>query len=77
VKSCDSDNSFSNELTLQKINIVLFDCSSQLWVSLSTLYGQLLIVLMLTFCLTEVMDNTVKLLTLQVRKIQLAYKSDD
>lgn len=33
---------------------------------LSTLYGQALIILMLAFCLTEVMDNPVKMLTLQV-----------
>ncbi|KAK6626256.1 hypothetical protein RUM43_006563 [Polyplax serrata] len=38
---------------------------SQFWVTLSNIYGQTLIVLMLTFTLTEVMDNSVKLLSLQ------------
>ncbi|KAI5703897.1 hypothetical protein M8J76_004007 [Diaphorina citri] len=38
---------------------------SYFWVLLSTLYGKILIVLMITFCLIEVMDNSVKLLTLQ------------
>lgn len=36
-----------------------------LWVILSSLYGKTLIILMLAFCLIEVMDNSVKLLTLQ------------
>ncbi|KAL0273350.1 UNVERIFIED_CONTAM: hypothetical protein PYX00_006039 [Menopon gallinae] len=38
---------------------------SQFWMVLSTLYGQALIIIMLAFCLTEVMDNPVKMLTLQ------------
>ncbi|XP_067000324.1 proton channel OtopLc [Anabrus simplex] len=36
-----------------------------LWVLLSSLYGKLVVVLMLAFCLTEVMDNNIKLLSLQ------------
>ncbi|XP_026274408.1 proton channel OtopLc-like isoform X3 [Frankliniella occidentalis] len=36
-----------------------------LWVTLSSLYGKLVIVFMLAFCLTEVMDNPVRLLSLQ------------
>uniref|UniRef100_A0A8D9AJP4 Otopetrin-2 n=1 Tax=Cacopsylla melanoneura TaxID=428564 RepID=A0A8D9AJP4_9HEMI len=38
---------------------------SYFWVLLSTLYGKILIVLMIAFCLIEVMDNSIKLLTLQ------------
>ncbi|XP_063232672.1 proton channel OtopLc-like isoform X3 [Bacillus rossius redtenbacheri] len=36
-----------------------------LWIVLSSLYGRLLVILMLAFCVTEVMDNSVKLLSLQ------------
>ncbi|XP_054261038.1 proton channel OtopLc-like isoform X2 [Macrosteles quadrilineatus] len=36
-----------------------------LWVQLSSLYGKLLIILMIAFTLVEVMDNNVKLLSLQ------------
>nr|CAD7402564.1 unnamed protein product [Timema poppensis] len=37
-----------------------------LWILLSSLYGRLLVILMVAFCITEVMDNSVKLLSLQV-----------
>jgi hypothetical protein len=37
-----------------------------LWILLSSLYGKLVVVLMLAFCITEVMDNSIKLLSLQV-----------
>ncbi|XP_021934985.1 uncharacterized protein LOC110837319 [Zootermopsis nevadensis] len=37
----------------------------QLWVLLSSLYGKLVVIVMLTFCVTEVMDNSIKLLSLQ------------
>lgn len=36
-----------------------------LWILLSSLYGKLVVVLMLAFCITEVMDNSIKLLSLQ------------
>ncbi|PSN55343.1 hypothetical protein C0J52_01831 [Blattella germanica] len=36
-----------------------------LWILLSSLYGKLVAVLMLAFCITEVMDNSIKLLSLQ------------
>lgn len=50
---------------------IIFDwrascCSCYLWILLSSLYGKLVVVLMLAFCVTEVMDNSVKLLSLQV-----------
>ncbi|XP_066590176.1 proton channel OtopLc-like [Prorops nasuta] len=38
---------------------------SQLWVVLSNVYGELMVVLMMAFCLAEVMDTPVPLLTLQ------------
>nr|CAD7257584.1 unnamed protein product [Timema shepardi] len=37
-----------------------------LWILLSSLYGRLLVILMVAFCITEVMDNSVKLLSLQI-----------
>ena len=42
--------------------------SSYLWVSLSSMYGKVLVMLMLAFCLTEVMDNKIRPLAFQVRK---------
>jgi len=39
---------------------------THLWVALSSMYGKLLIVLMLAFCMTEVMDNSITPLTFQV-----------
>lgn len=43
------------------------DCySSQLWVVLSNVYGQLIVVMMIALCLAEVMDTPVPLLSLQV-----------
>lgn len=41
--------------------------STHLWVSLSSMYGKLLVVLMLAFCFTEVMDNSIAPLTFQVQ----------
>lgn len=38
---------------------------SQLWIILSNVYGQLLVVLMIALCLAEVMDTPVPLLSLQ------------
>ncbi|KAH0558049.1 hypothetical protein KQX54_014072 [Cotesia glomerata] len=38
---------------------------SQLWIVLSNVYGELIIVLMMALCLAEVMDTPVQLLTLQ------------
>lgn len=38
---------------------------THLWVSLSSMYGKLLVVLMLAFCFTEVMDNSIAPLTFQ------------
>ena len=40
-------------------------CSSHFWVSLSSLYGKFLVLLMLAFCLTEVMDNNIRPLLFQ------------
>lgn len=40
--------------------------SSHLWVTLSAMYGKLLVLLMLAFCLTEVMDNQIRPLKFQV-----------
>ena len=42
------------------------ESSTHLWVSLSSMYGKLLVVLMLAFCFTEVMDNSIAPLTFQV-----------
>ena len=39
--------------------------SSHFWVSLSSLYGKFLVLLMLAFCLTEVMDNNIRPLLFQ------------
>lgn len=46
-------------------------CSSQLWIILSNVYGQLLVVLMIALCLAEVMDTPVPLLSLQVNSLSL------
>ena len=46
-------------------------CSSQLWIILSNVYGQLLVVLMIALCLAEVMDTPVPLLSLQVNSFSL------
>lgn len=46
-------------------------CSSQLWIILSNVYGQLLVVLMIALCLAEVMDTPVPLLSLQVNNLSL------
>lgn len=53
------------------------DCvlSSQLWIILSNVYGQLLVVLMIALCLAEVMDTPVPLLSLQVSKFKFIYSS--
>ena len=48
-----------------KNNYFLF--SSHFWVSLSSLYGKFLVLLMLAFCLTEVMDNNIRPLLFQER----------
>ena len=40
--------------------------SSHMWVTLSSMYGKLLVLMMLAFCLTEVMDNNIKPLAFQV-----------
>ncbi|CAB3363060.1 Hypothetical predicted protein [Cloeon dipterum] len=37
----------------------------QLWVALSSLYGQALVLVMLTVCLIEVMDNSVRIFSMQ------------
>jgi hypothetical protein len=39
--------------------------SSHFWVTLSSLYGKFLVLLMLAFCLTEVMDNNIRPLAFQ------------
>ena len=43
----------------------MFCFSSHFWVSLSSLYGKFLVLLMLAFCLTEVMDNNIRPLLFQ------------
>ena len=43
-----------------------FFFSSHLWVAMSSQYGKLLVLLMVAFCLTEVMDNKIKPLAFQV-----------
>ena len=48
--------------------IIIIIFSSYLWVSLSSMYGKVLVMLMLAFCLTEVMDNKIRPLAFQVRK---------
>jgi len=50
----------------QKFQIPLLRYSSQLWVVLSNVYGELIVVLTLALCLAEVMDTPVPLLSLQV-----------
>lgn len=49
--------------------------SSQLWIVLSNVYGELVIVLMMALCLAEVMDTPVPLLSLQVIINVLAKKN--
>jgi hypothetical protein len=49
----------------------LITFSTHLWVSLSSMYGKLMVVLMLAFCFTEVMDNSIAPLTFQVITIKL------
>ncbi|TRY73943.1 hypothetical protein TCAL_15703, partial [Tigriopus californicus] len=39
---------------------------SHLWVTLSSMYGKFLVLLMLAFCLIEVMDNNIRPLAFQV-----------
>ena len=38
-----------------------------MWVVLSSMYGKLVVLLTIAFCLTEVMDNSILPLTFQVR----------
>jgi len=40
--------------------------SRYLWVALSSLYGQALVLVMLAVCLVEVMDNSVRIFSMQV-----------
>jgi len=42
-----------------------FDYSHHFWVTLSSFYGMVLVILMFAICLVEVMDNPVKLLSVQ------------
>ena len=41
--------------------------STHMWVVLSSMYGKLVVLLTIAFCLTEVMDNSILPLTFQVR----------
>ena len=55
-------------LDLNPFSGVLWDrreSFAQLWVSLSAMYGKLLVLLMLAFCLIEVMDNKIRPLYFQ------------
>ncbi len=53
---------YENE-TFELTFLLLF--SSYLWVAMSSMYGKLLVLLMLAFCLTEVMDNEIRPLAFQ------------
>ena len=44
-----------------------------MWPVLSGLYGQLVVLLAIAFCLTEVMDNNVKPLQIQVTLMSFTY----
>ena len=46
-------------------DLLFFLFSSHLWVTLSSMYGKFLVLLMLAFCLTEVMDNSIRPLAFQ------------
>ena len=55
-------------LDLNPFSGVLWDrreSFAQLWVTLSAMYGKLLVLLMLAFCLIEVMDNKIRPLYFQ------------
>ena len=57
-----------NSLNLNPFSGILWDRRepfTQLWVTLSSMYGKLLVLLMFAFCLIEVMDNKVPPLTFQ------------
>jgi len=57
-----------NSLNLNPFSGILWDRRepfTQLWVTLSSMYGKLLVLLMFAFCLIEVMDNKVAPLTFQ------------
>ena len=60
---------FHHNNTNGKINLIF---SSHLWVALSSMYGKILVLLMVAFCLTEVLDNKIRPLAFQV-KIGLFY----
>lgn len=51
-------------------------CSVHLWVALSAMYGKVLVLLMLAFCLIEVMDNNIKPMAFQVGKVTLFMNVD-
>lgn len=50
---------------LQLMFHVCTHCSHHFWVTLSSFYGTILVILMFAICLIEVMDNPVKLLSVQ------------
>lgn len=54
------------------LSSILFYYSSQLWVVLSNVYGELIVVLTFAVCLAEVMDTPVPLLSLQVSNSTLS-----
>ena len=58
--------SISNQYQVPDFLMKTSHFSSHLWVALSAMYGKLLVLLMVAFCLIEVMDNQVKPLTFQV-----------
>lgn len=62
-------NSLIAKIAIRDTNPVIFfflHYSTQLWVVLSNVYGQLIVVLTIALCLAEVMDTPVPLLSLQV-----------
>ena len=54
---------------LKKVDTIMiyFSLSTYLWVVMSGMYGKLVVLLMLAFCLTEVLDNGIEPLMFQVR----------
>ena len=51
---------------LNPTKTIRINFSSHLWVALSSMYGKILVLLMVAFCLTEVLDNKIRPLAFQV-----------
>jgi len=64
------------EMGLNPFSGVLWDRREpfkQLWITLSAMYGKMLVLLMIAFCLIEVMDNKIKPLTFQAYFMMYLY----